>query len=577
MSENGVDPITFELIRNALGSIVDEMTLTVVRTAYSSNLKNSMDFSTGFLNAEGELVVQGLCLPLHLGSLPDAMHAILARYGGQIDPGDIYVLNDPFEGGTHLPDIYVIKPIFFEDSFLGCVATIAHHSDVGGKVAGGNASDCTEIYQEGLRIPPVRLYRKGVPNDALFELIRKNVRVPVKVMGDLRAQLAACHIGEKGFLELVAQFGVAELQLYMQALLDYSERMGRTALRRFPDGVFAFTDYIDDDGIDPEPIPIKVTVTIDGDSLRADFSGSAAQVKGGINSPIPFTKSAVYACVRSIIDDDIPTNSGFFRTIEVIAPAGTVVNPVLPAPVAARGLTGFRMANVIMGALAQVAPDRVPACEVGGDTGISIGGYHDTGQAFVFLEFLFSGWGGRPDRDGIDGVASIVVNFSNNPVEVIEAEYPLLIREYGFVPDSGGAGEYRGGLAVVREYQFTGREAVLQIRSDRRRFLPYGLAGGKQGTPSSNILNPQAEARALASKVLLTLKNGDVLRHVLAGAGGFGDPLNRKSELVLRDVLDGKLSVDYARRQYGVVIDIEARQVDEPGTEAQRKAARRRP
>ena len=219
----------------------------------------------------------------------------------------------------------------------------------------------------------------------------------------------------------------------------------------------------------------------------------------------------------------------------------------------------------------------MPACEVGGDTGISIGGYHDTGQAFVFLEFLFSGWGGRPDRDGIDGVASIVVNFSNNPVEVIEAEYPLLIREYGFVPDSGGAGEYRGGLAVVREYQFTGREAVLQIRSDRRRFLPYGLAGGKQGTPSSNILNPQAEARALASKVLLTLKNGDVLRHVLAGAGGFGDPLNRKSELVLRDVLDGKLSVDYARRQYGVVIDIEARQVDEPGTEAQRKAARRRP
>ena len=559
------NPITLNLIKNALESTVDEMALTIVRTAYSSNLKNSMDFSTGFCSNQGELIAQGLCLPLHLGSLPDGMRAILKKYDGKIYPGDVFILNDPYEGGTHLPDIYTIKPIFVDDELLAFATTIAHHTDIGGRVAGGNACDCTEIYQEGLRIPPLKLYEQGKANEALFDIIEKNVRVPVNALGDLRAQLSAGHIGERGFMKLMETYGQQTLLMYMEELLNYTERLARAGIKELPDGVFEFIDYIDDDGIEPNSIPIKVKITIAGDSLTADFAGTAKQVRGGINSPIPFTKSAVYACVRCLLPLDIPTNSGLFRPITILAPAGTVINPVMPAPVAARGLTGFRLANVVCGALAQVAPDKIPAAEVGGDTGISIGGYDADGNAFVFLEFLFGAWGGRPDKDGIDGNASIVVNFSNNPAEVIEAEYPLMIEEYGFMPDSGGAGQYRGGLAVVRQYQFTGEEAVLQIRSDRRKFLPYGLAGGKDGTPSMNILNPDSELRSnelrstehrlLPSKTLLTIKRGDVLRHILAGAGGWGNPAKRDVQKILVDIRDEKITPEYAEREYGVKAD----------------------
>ncbi len=331
MNTETFNPITLKLIKNALESTVDEMALTIVRTAYSSNLKNSMDFSTGFCSSRGELIAQGLCLPLHLGSLPDGMKAILNKYGKSIYPGDVFILNDPFEGGTHLPDIYIIKPVFLEGDLLAFATTIAHHTDIGGRVAGGNACDCTEIYQEGLRIPPLKLYEQGKANKALFDIIAKNVRVPVNALGDLRAQLAAGHIGERGFLKLVETYGKDTLLMYLTELLNYSERLTRAGLKNLPDGVFEFTDYIDDDGIEPDPIPIKVKITISGDSLTADFEGSAPQVRGGINSPIPFTKSAVYACVWCLLDLEIPTNSGLFRPIKVLAPEGTVINPVICA------------------------------------------------------------------------------------------------------------------------------------------------------------------------------------------------------------------------------------------------------
>ena len=295
--------------------------------------------------------------------------------------------------------------------------------------------------------------------------------------------------------------------------------------------------------------------------MIADFTGSAPQVRGGINSPLPFTKSAVYATVRHLIGGDPPNNEGYFRPIEVIAPPGTIVNPVMPAAVAARGLTGFRLANALFGALAQIAPDRVFACEVGGDTGVSFGGYDRERRPFVFLEFLFGSWGGRPARDGVDACSSSVVNFSNNPIEVIESEYPLRIERYGYVPDSGGAGKHRGGLAVVRQYRFLEATGTLQLRTDRRRFLPYGLAGGREGTPSDNILNPDGDRRQLPTKCTLEIREGDVFRHLLAGAGGWGDPLARDPELVLKDVLEEKLTAGYARREYGVAIDLAGRKV----------------
>ena len=576
---NHFDPITLELIKNALDALVDEMALTLVRTAYSSNLKNSMDLSAAVSNTQGELIAQGLTLPLHLGSVPEFMRAVIAKFGGEMRDGDIYITNDPYEGGSHLPDMYLCKPIFIDDSApVAFVVCIAHHTDIGGKTPGGNGCDATELYQEGLCIPLLKLYDGGVANETIFDFIARNVRIPRQVLGDLRAELACLHVGEQGVHALFEKYGGQRLEAYFVELLNYAERTARAEITALPDGVYAFTDYLDDDGVDPDPIPITVTVTVQGDGLTADFTGTSPQVKGGINCPLSFTQSATYACVRCLMGPDVPNNGGYFRPIAVIAPEGTIVNPLPPAPVAARGLTGFRIANAVFGALAQVAPDHVPACEIGGDTGVSIGGYERVVRGgktemrgFVFLEFLYGLWGGRPDKNGIDGVASAVVNFANNPVEVLEAELPLRIEQYGYLPDTGGAGQHRGGLSLVRDFRLLAEEATLQIRADRTKYFPYGLQGGKAGAPSRNILNPDGEAHELPPKPTLTIQRGDVFRHIAAGAGGWGNPFERDPQAVLADVLEEKVTLARARDAYGVAIDPQTWQVDETATQRLRE------
>ncbi|MBI1925701.1 hydantoinase B/oxoprolinase family protein, partial [Candidatus Poribacteria bacterium] len=448
----------------------------------------------------------------------------------------------------------------------------------GGKTPGGNGCDATELYQEGLCIPLLKLYDGGVGNQTIFDFIARNVRIPRQVLGDLRAQLACLHVGAKGVRALFEKYGAQRLEAYFAELLNYAERLARAEIAALPDGVYTFTDSLDDDGIDPSPIPITVTMTFCGDHLTADFTGTSPQVKGGINCPLSFTQSATYACVRCLMSPDVPNNGGYFRPITVIAPEGTLVNPRPPAPVAARGLTGFRVANAVFGALAQAVPDRVPACEIGGDTGVSIGGYEgvvENGKThlrgFVFLEFLYGSWGGRPNQDGIDGVASAVVNFSNNPVEVLEAELPLRIERYGYLPDTGGAGTYRGGLSLVRDFRLLAESATLQIRSDRTTSRPYGLHGGQPGAPSQNILNPDGEARRLPPKTTLTLRRGDCFRHIAAGAGGWGAPKGRDPQAVLFDVLEEKVSLEQAREVYGVMIDPQRWQVDEAATRRHRE------
>ena len=342
MDQRGLsEPILLELLKHAVDAIVDEMAIALVRTAYSNNLKNSMDMSCALCDAQGRLIAQGMTLPLHLGSIPDAMGCITRKFGTSVRPGDVFIVNDPYEGGTHLPDFYIFKPVWLADALIGWAATIGHQLDVGGMTPGGNGCDATEIFQEGLRIPPMRLYDRGEPVDAVFEIIERNVRVPRQVLGDVRAQLAACAAGEKGLLDLIGRYGTERFHFCADALLDQAERLARNAIRAMADGTYAFEGWIDDDGIDSGAIPIRVTFTVTGDKLTADFTGTAPQVKGAINSPLPFTKSAVYACVRHLIGGDPPNNEGYFRPIEVIAPAGTIVNPVMPAPVAARGLTGF--------------------------------------------------------------------------------------------------------------------------------------------------------------------------------------------------------------------------------------------
>ena len=570
MSSNR-DPIAFELFKNSLLSIADEMALTICRTTYSGVLRDNMDFSTAFANGDGKVVSQGLTLPGHLGSVPTALDVVMERYGDQIVEGDVFIMNDPFDGGMHLPDIFIFKPIFAEGERLAFAATVCHHADVGGRVPGSNASDSTEIYQEGLRIPPLKLYDAGVRNDTLWTLIERNVRIPVQVFGDLRAQLAACHIAERKFTELVEDYGIDASRGHMKELIDYSERLARAAIRELPDGEWSFEDWIDDDGIDRgEPILLKCTIRKTGDRMAVDWEGSSPQVKGAINSTLSFTKSHSYAAINSILPVDIPCNEGVFRVIDVTAPQGSITNMVLPGACAARGLTGFRMGDCLFGALAKMVPERVCASSDGGNTGISIGGYDDNRKPFVFVDFACGAWGGRPWADGLQGNANMFANMASQSCEIIEAEYPLEVLAYELVPDKAGVGQYRGGAPYRREYRFGEHEGILQVRSDRHTIRPYGLYGGRAGQASENRLDSGAGTETLPSKFIHDIKRGDVFSTELAGGGGWGDPLARDPEAVLRDVRNELVSPDSARENYGVVLDVDQWVVDEAETKTLR-------
>jgi len=570
------DPFTLELFKNALFSIADEMAVTICRTTYSGVLRDNMDFSTGFTDANGKLVAQGLTIPLHLGSIPTALDSVLEHFKGDIHPGDVFIMNDPYEGGMHLPDVFIFKPIFVEGEQLAIAATISHQADIGGRVPGSNASDSTEIFQEGLRIPPIKLYMGGELNETMWRLIEKNVRIPIQVLGDMRAQLSACTIAENQFLELVGRFGLETTRFYMGEVIDHTERLARAAIRKLPDGEFAFEDWVDDDGIDRDrAIRLLCRITKRDDAIKVDWAGSSEQVKGAINCTLSFTKAVSYAAIRSVLDFDIPCNEGLFRAIDVTAPPGTVTNMVLPAACAARGLTGFRMGDCVFGALAMMLKDEVGAASDGGNTGVSIGGYDKSRRPFIFVDFACGSWGGRPWGDGVQGNSNMFANMASQSVELIESQNPIQILRYELIPDRAGAGKYRGGVPYRRDYLFTEDEAVLQVRSDRRRFRPYGLYGGHAGRPSRNVLNPDKEARLLDSKLTMHLRRGDVFRHELPGGGGWGDPLDRDPSNVLSDVRNEYISVDGANRDYGVVIDTSTWIVDLVATQNLRESRRR--
>jgi N-methylhydantoinase B len=569
-----IDPVTFEVLKNGFDSIADEMALIIMRTAYSSIVRDSLDYSTAFCDRQGRMLAQGLTTPLHLGSFPEAMRHLTEEFAGRMEPGDIFALNDPYgAGGMHLPDIYAIKPLFVDGEVEGYAATLTHHSDVGGISPGSNSVHSTEIFQEGLRIPLLKLYERGEPNRTLFKIIEKNTRLPLKVLGDLRAQVAACNTAERTFAGLVQRYGEETLRQYAEELLNYSERMMRAEIAKLPDGDYGFTDFIDGLGEHPEPIRFQVRVNVRGDEIGVDWTGTSPQVSAGINTPIPFTKSACYLVLRSVVGRDLPNNEGYMRPISVTAPAGTIVNAVEPAACATRGITGFRIVDTMLGAMAKIAPDRVPAAGEGGVSWPSIGGYVD-GKPFVYVESILGCWGGRPDRDGVEGISNPGANQSNQPVEVIEAELPLEVSRYEFVQDSGGAGEHRGGLALRREYRLLAESAVLTMRSDRREHLPYGLNGGRPGTPSLNVINPGPDERVLPVLPMeaVKLRRGDRFLHIQAGGGGHGPRWRREPFAVLDDVLDEKLSEEYARREYGVVIDWERQTVDLERTAALRAA-----
>lgn len=574
------DPFALELIKNSLVTLADEMALTVSRTARSFVVKEALDFSTALFLPDGELIAQGTCLPFHLGAMPFAVRSVVNTFGGRIRPGDLFVTNDPYDGSTHLPDVVLVKPVFHGGALLGYSSALAHMTDIGGRIPGGNASDSTEVYQEGLRIPPSRLWHQGVPDENLFRIIERNVRVPDKVIGDIRSLIAACVVGERELVKLADRYGAKEFQQYCVDLLDYTERFTRSEIARLPKGTWRFVDHLDGDGIDPRPIPFVATVTIGADDLTIDFTGTSPQVRGAINCVYPFTLSTALACVRSIVDLSIPNNAGYFRPIRVIAPDGTIVNPRPPAAVAARGITGIRIADTVFGALAQAVPHLIPAAGSNlPEVGVSFGGTDAKGKSFVYLEFLLASWGGGPDRDGMDACTGTLVNYSNTPAEMIEADQPIAIEHYGFVPDTGGAGRFRGGLAIERHLRFKADDAVLQIRSDRRDYLPYGLMGGGPGAATdATIRRADGRIDTFPAKFLTRVGKGDTFRVRLAGGGGYGDPLERDPQAVLADVREQKVTPAHAREAYGVVVTGEPPALDELATRNLRyrlRAARR--
>jgi N-methylhydantoinase B len=545
------DPFTFAIVKSALDTIVDDMAYTVMRTARSSIVRDVLDYSCTLCDAGGRILAQAKTVALHLGAVPDAIEALQEKFGTSLVPGDVVIFNDPYNGGMHLPDIFMFKPIFLEGRLQGYAVVIAHHCDVGGRVPGSNAADSTEIYQEGLRIPPLKLYSAGVPNETLFALIRQNVRLPDLVLGDLDAQLATCSIGEREFCRLIDRYGESETRSYFDRLIEYGETLTRKAIAAWPDGIYGFTDYIDGDGIDDRRIPIVCQITVRGDHLIVDFTGSSPQVKGAINSTLSFVKSAAYLTIRCALDQDVPNNAGVYRCITVTAPKGSILNPELPAAVAARALTGYRVVDVVMGALAQIVPDRVVAAGEGGNTVIAIGGNDAVTRApFILVDMINGAWGARANKDGIEGVTNPSQNMSNMPVETLEDRFPILVEEYGFRPDSCGPGRFRGGLGLVRQYRLLAAVAMMQIRADRHDHAPYGLFGGASAATSHNQLNSQP----LPSKTTRTIRQGDVVRHEQSGGGGYGDPLQRDLALVAKDVADEKISTMFARTRFGVVL-----------------------
>ncbi|RNL62600.1 hydantoinase B/oxoprolinase family protein [Nocardioides marmoriginsengisoli] len=560
------DAVTFEVFRNAVTGLADEMAITVLRTAHSQLVATSMDFSAALCDREGRIIAQANTLPVHLGSIPGAMDAIFDEFEGRIQPGDIYLLNDPSLGGMHLPDIFVIAPVFEGPTLLGFSVTVVNHTDVGGWAAGSMAVQSTSIFAEGIQIPPLRLLEAGVLNETFLQLVLRNVREPDLLRGDLESQLAACHTGAEGLRALAAKHGVEHYESLIDELLDYSETLFRAALAEATAGTYEFTDHIDDDGLGSGPIPIRVQVTLSGSGIELDFTGSAPQVASALNATESFTRSACYAALQGVIPSDIPANSGFYRPFSFVIPDASILNGRRPSARGARGLVGFRIVDAVLGALAPVFPGRVPAAGDGGPNGIAIGIVRDDGGSVVLWDPLSGAWGARPDRDGVDGISSLGANLTNTPIEELEQSGYIRIDGYGYVPDTGGAGRWRGGMSTFRDMTMLAPEASVQIRSDRRMFLPYGLAGGAPGSPSLNMLDPNGpDERMLSSKPQFVMTAGTSHRHVTAGGGGHGDPFDRDPDRVLEDVLDGKVTHAGAARDYGVLIDPDGT-IDSSGT-----------
>jgi len=517
-----VDPIELEIFKSIFISIAEEMGVTLCRSSFSPNIKERRDFSCAVFDEGGKTVAQGDHLPVHLGAMP--LSVLSAIENVDLGPGDTVILNDPFKGGTHLPDITLVSPVYWRGRSQPAyfVANRAHHSDVGG-ISPGSMPLATEIFQEGVIIPPVKLVRRGRIDRDILSFVLANVRTPEEREGDLTAQLAANRIGERRLLEITAKYGYKKIHAYMKHLQDYSERIMRQAIREIPDGDYSFNDYLDDDGVSQNPIKIRVNIRVRGDSAEVDFTGSGPQTEGNINANYAITLSATMYVFRCIIRGDVPYNSGLLRPVKLIAPEGSVVNARPPAAVAGGNVeTSQRITDVLLGALFKAIPGRIPAASSGTMNNITFGGYNPAaGKNFAYYETIGGGMGASPESNGLSGVHTHMTNTRNTPVEALEHYLPIRVSRYSLRQSSGGEGKFRGGDGIVREFEFLA-PAKVNILSERRKFSPYGLAGGRPGKSGRNILIQNGKRKILGGKASFRVNKGDVVVVETPGGGGYG-------------------------------------------------------
>ena len=577
------NPIEFEVIRNALAEATEEMAIALRRSAYSTNIKTRADFSCAFFDRKLQPVAQAFTQPVHLGSLTEFVPRVVREYGPEnLEPGDAILSNHPYLGGVHLNDITLISPVYHHASrtvypgrssrtgvqdaekleertpkLFGYVANLAHHVDVGGG-APASIGAFREVYQEGIIIPPVKLVRRGEIVQDVFRLVVGQIRSKHETAGDFRAQIAANNTGVRRLNALLDRMGAEKVAFYVDELLEYTERRTRAELAKLPKGTFTAGGYVDNDGFTDEPVHLAAKMVIDDDGVLFDLTGSDSQRRAPVNSTYAQTYSACAYVLKSLLDPDIPVNSGFYRLVRIVAPPGTVVNCTAPAPVVGGWETQVRLSDVLLKAIAPVLPDRIPAGTKAMMAQVGFGAAHPrTGELYAFYETLAGGYGGRAASDGPDAVQCHGQNTENAPIEETEINYPVRINRYELVEDSDGAGKHRGGLGLRRDYFFD-HEASFTILSDRDRWGPQGLFGGHPGKVANYVLNPDTEPVKLGSKMTLQLKPGDVVSFRTCGGGGYGPPENRDPQSVLCDVRDGKVSPERARTVYGVSIDTDS-------------------
>jgi N-methylhydantoinase B len=566
------DPILVQVIKNELASVNEEMAIAVYRTGRSAMVKVG-DFATAVCDAKGRVIGEGAA-PFQIGIFMVVLETVLRKFEGSFRPGDVILVNDPFSGMGHMPDVGIIAPAFWGDHLIGFTLAYSHHTDIGGRFPGGFSSQCTEAFEEGFRIPPVKLDDAGQRNDALLQMIEANVRAPEEWIGDVEAKIAGCRRGEQELRAVVEKYGVEVFNSSCDYFVDYAERATRAAICAIAPGEYVYADTFEDDGLGGADVsmPLRIALRVDGDSLVVDFSGTAPQARSAINMPFGMTRGTVYGAVKSIVSPEVLTNVGFTQPITIIAPEGTLVNPRHPAAVGGRAPLFFRIFDMMFRVLAQALPDKVGISGEGGDV-LHFSGSKPDGSHFSFMDLFFGGWGGRPAKDGIDGVAPMSFgSYGSVPAEVLEREYPVVVDGFGYVPDTEGAGKHRGSVGIYKQWRFLEPGKVM-VRTNRLVRPSDGLNGGHSGELSTNIFISQGVETILPrqSHIHLDVAPGDRIYHRISGSGGFGEPAQREATLVLADVQAGKISIEHAHDCYRVAIDSEKMIVDELSTQILRR------